>query len=121
MVCAKCEKKLAKSTANSAACVDMWASAGERSAQRKVGENKLLSSKARYSPYAPPAKAGASGSKAGGSKGTTEPAVGKCTTCRVTVARAGAKYCQGCAYKSGVCSQCGKQVLDTRGYKMSSK
>ncbi|GAA6010675.1 hypothetical protein JCM10207_007801 [Rhodosporidiobolus poonsookiae] len=118
MVCAKCEKKLAKSSSNSMACVDMWKSGGaERSGGRKVGENKLLSSKSRYSPYAP------GGSKAGGSgagkTGDASGSVGKCLTCRTTVARAGAKYCQ--AYKGGVCALCGKQVLDTKQYKMSSK
>lgn len=28
---------------------------------------------------------------------------------------------QGCAYKIGACSICGKKILDTTGYKMSSK
>jgi hypothetical protein len=27
----------------------------------------------------------------------------------------------GCAYKKGLCSMCGKQILDTTGYVMSSK
>lgn len=27
----------------------------------------------------------------------------------------------GCAYKKGLCSICGKQILDTTGYVMSSK
>lgn len=27
----------------------------------------------------------------------------------------------GCAYKKGICSMCGKQILDTSGYVMSSK
>ncbi|GAA5899808.1 hypothetical protein JCM6882_005440 [Rhodosporidiobolus microsporus] len=126
MVCAKCEKKLAKSSGSQVAAVDMWKSASERGASRKIGENKLLSSKSRYSPYAPGgSKAGGSSSSAGasGSKGggLSTPAVGKCTTCKVTVAREGNKYCQGCAYKGGVCAMCGKQILDTRGYKMSSK
>ncbi len=30
-------------------------------------------------------------------------------------------YRSGCAYKRGVCAICGKQVLDTTGYVMSSK
>ncbi|GAA6043986.1 hypothetical protein JCM8097_003425 [Rhodosporidiobolus ruineniae] len=114
MVCAKCEKKLAKSS--QVAAVDMWKPASERGASRKVGENKLLSSKSRYSPYAPAAGSSKGG---GGSKAATDAPVGKCETCRTTVARAGAKYCQ--AYKKGICAGCGKQILDVRGYKMSSK
>ncbi|GAA5865212.1 hypothetical protein JCM8547_008315 [Rhodosporidiobolus lusitaniae] len=122
MVCAKCEKKLAKSSTSSVAAVDMWKSASDRSADRAktVGANKLLQSKARYSPYAPAASG--SGSK-GGALGKKEEkaVVGKCSTCGVRVATAGAKYCQGCSYKNGLCSQCGKKILDTSGYKMSSK
>ena len=29
--------------------------------------------------------------------------------------------CPGCAYKKGICSICGKRILDTTGYHMSSK
>ncbi|BGP18451.1 hypothetical protein JCM10213v2_006517 [Rhodosporidiobolus nylandii] len=92
MVCARCEAKLKKTSG--VAAVDMWGSASDRASQRKVGENKLLSSKARYSPYAPGgSKAGGSSPGAGG-KGKAE-VVGKCETCKTTVARAGAKFCQG--------------------------
>jgi hypothetical protein len=32
-----------------------------------------------------------------------------------------AHFRTGCAYKKGLCSICGKQILDTTGYSMSSK
>ncbi|GAA5989460.1 hypothetical protein JCM5350_005926 [Sporobolomyces pararoseus] len=136
MVCAKCEKKLSKSSSSSLACSDVWRSASSssntteagRNTTRKLGENKLLSSKARYSPYAPPPKGptgalnkpGASkvGGKAGGKESGT---IGKCVFCKSTVARPEAMYCQSCAYKKGICSMCAKPILDTSQYKMSSK
>lgn len=184
MPCAKCEKKLAASGRNSLATTDVWRSAGAGGDRndRKVGENKLLSGKSRYSPYAP----AASGSKAAlksasGGKAAQALTFGKCETvsikmkavsltlmtpadlsrhasvsrtmmamlpivlqCKSTVSRAGSKYCQsehtacttahtliaradicfgpsGCAYKIGACSICGKKILDTTAYKMSSK
>ncbi|POY70686.1 hypothetical protein BMF94_6300 [Rhodotorula taiwanensis] len=136
MVCAKCEKKLAKQ--GTLAATDVWKGAGQQNQQRKIGENKLLSSKARYSPYAPPT-AGASSSssassmpygernkraKAGkGEDATAGPdlaggkggAVGRCEVCRSVVARPGAKYCQG------ACAMCGKEILDTKMYKQSTR
>lgn len=71
---------------------DVWRGAGasgDRNA-REVGKNKLLGSKARYSPYAP--VAGSSKSGAGAASTVT---FGKCETCKSTVSRAGAKFCQG--------------------------
>ncbi|KDQ19690.1 hypothetical protein BOTBODRAFT_52011 [Botryobasidium botryosum FD-172 SS1] len=69
---------------------------------RKVGENKLLgrpgTSSKRFQPYQ-----------------------GKCKDCKCTVTQNSAKYCHGCAYKKGICAICGKQILDTTGYAMSSK
>ncbi|GAA5921906.1 hypothetical protein JCM3775_003409 [Rhodotorula graminis] len=129
MVCAKCEKKLAKAGVSQMAATSVWDKPGTSAAGgRKVGENKLLSSKARYSPYAP-AAAGAAGDKKGKGKATgatdlaggSGGAVARCEVCRSVTARPGAKYCQGCAYKKGACAMCGKQILDTSGYKMSSK
>ncbi|BGP56992.1 hypothetical protein JCM8202_003498 [Rhodotorula sphaerocarpa] len=141
MVCAKCEKKIAKQ--GTLAATDVWKGAGQDKQQRKIGENKLLSSKARYSPYAPPtagsskasaseipygerkraAKAAAAGKDpapvdvAGGKGG----AVGRCEVCRSVVARPGARYCQGCAYKKGACAMCGKEILDTKMYKQTTR
>ncbi|KAI0033917.1 PDZ-binding protein [Vararia minispora EC-137] len=103
MVCAKCEKKLSK-----LAAPDPFQSSSTsiKEGSRKVGENKLLTrpggssgSKNRYSPY--------------GS--------GKCKDCKQPVTQNKAKYCHGCAFKKGICSICGKQILDTKGYAMVNK
>ncbi|KZV65169.1 hypothetical protein PENSPDRAFT_638679 [Peniophora sp. CONT] len=105
MVCTKCEKKLSK-----LAAPDPFKSSSSsiKEGSRKVGENKLLGragtaggSKTRYSPY--------------GNYGT------KCKDCKQPVTQNKAKYCHGCAFKKGICSICGKQILDTSGYAMSSK
>ncbi|GAA99366.1 uncharacterized protein L969DRAFT_93827 [Mixia osmundae IAM 14324] len=109
MVCAKCDAKLRKGP--QLAAPDPFKSKAENSAGRKIGENKLLSSK-RYSPYAP---------VAGSSKGSGAAMVSRCTTCRSQTSRPGAKYCQQCAQKAGKCALCGAAMMDTRGYKMSSK
>ncbi|KAI9141351.1 cysteine-rich PDZ-binding protein-like protein [Paraphysoderma sedebokerense] len=99
MVCKKCEKKLAK-TATS----DVWKD-GSRNAtigkDRKLNENKLLTkgkAAARFNPYS-----------------------SKCKICKQTVHQQGSNYCQSCAYKEGICAMCGVKILDTSGYKMSSK
>lgn len=112
-MCAKCEKKLAKQ--GTLAATDVWKGAGQQNQQRKIGENKLLSSKSRYSPYAPPpsskastsqvpygemkraAKAGAKDPAGGGLDlaGGKGGAVAKCEVCKTVVARPGAKFCQG--------------------------
>lgn len=101
MVCEKCEKKLAK-----VACPDKWkegASNTMESGGRKVNENKLLSKKQRWSPYA---KAGA--------------AQAKCQVCKSVLHQDGI-YCHGCAYTKGLCAMCGKQILDVKNYKQSMK
>ncbi|KAK4336450.1 Cysteine-rich PDZ-binding protein [Rhodotorula toruloides] len=123
-VCAKCEKKIAKERV---AATDVWSAPG--SSGRKIGENKLLSAKARYSPYAPAASGSGSGAGAKGKgkgkevdvAGGKGGAVGRCEVCKTVVARPGAKYCQGCAYKKGLCALCGKQILDVSGYKQSMR
>ncbi|KAJ7623148.1 PDZ-binding protein [Roridomyces roridus] len=100
MVCNKCEKKLSK-----LAAPDPFASSSGqiKEGSRKVGENKLLS-------------------RPGGSKGARfQPYQGKCKDCKQPVTQNKGKYCHGCAYKKGLCAICGKQVLDTTGYVMSSK
>ncbi|KAE9396874.1 hypothetical protein BT96DRAFT_823993 [Gymnopus androsaceus JB14] len=104
MVCQKCEKKLSK-----VAAPDPFTSSSSsiKDGSRKVGENKLLS-------------------RPGSSKNRFQPYQGKCKDCKQPCTQNSnsskpAKYCHGCAYKKGVCSICGKQVLDTTGYVMSSK
>ncbi|KAK2163251.1 hypothetical protein LSH36_83g04095 [Paralvinella palmiformis] len=68
---------------------------------RKVNENKALTaSKNRYSPYS----------------STFE----KCRICKSSVHQKGSHYCQGCAYKKGICAMCGKKIIDTKGYRQSS-
>ncbi|KAG8693295.1 hypothetical protein FRC08_009211 [Ceratobasidium sp. 394] len=98
MVCQKCTKKLSK-----VAAPDPFAPS---SSSRTIGENKLLT-----------------GRKVGGSGASKryQPYQGKCKDCKSSVTQNHAKYCHGCAYKKGICSICGKQVLDTTGYVMSSK
>ncbi|KAG2173624.1 hypothetical protein INT43_005042 [Umbelopsis isabellina] len=99
MVCAKCEKKLSK-----VAAPDKWKE-GSRNTKvggegRKLNENKLLSksAKSRFSPYE-----------------------SKCKICKSKVHQDKAHYCQGCAYKKGICAMCGKQVIDVSSYKQSAK
>eukprot|EP00271_Cylindrocystis_brebissonii_P004821 TRINITY_DN16745_c0_g1_i1.p1 TRINITY_DN16745_c0_g1~~TRINITY_DN16745_c0_g1_i1.p1 ORF type:complete len:100 (-),score=16.31 TRINITY_DN16745_c0_g1_i1:476-775(-) len=98
MVCDKCEKKLTK-----VIVPDKWKAGASNTTEaggRKLNENKLLSSKKRFSPYA-----------AGAAK--------KCIICKQQLHQ-DAKYCQSCSYKKGVCAMCGKQVLDTSMYKQSA-
>ncbi|KAG8914345.1 hypothetical protein FRC03_009830 [Tulasnella sp. 419] len=96
MVCKKCEKKTSK-----LAAPDPFTATS--SSNRKIGENKLLSR-----------PGGASSSK-------SKPYDRKCKDCKQTVTQNHAKYCHGCAYKKGICSMCGKVILDTTPYTMSSK
>lgn len=90
---------------------------------RKVGENKLL---------------GKPGSSRAGSR--FQPYKSSCKDCKQPTTQNKAKYCHGCAFKKGksfrsvrssphfmelhclgLCTICGKQVLDTTGYSMSAK
>ncbi|KAF8159485.1 PDZ-binding protein [Crassisporium funariophilum] len=110
MVCKKCESKLSKVAAPDPFTAS---SSSIKDGTRKVGENKLLS-------------------RPGSSKNRFQaslllihvhkkPYQGKCKDCKQPVTQNKAKYCHGCAYKKGLCSICGKQILDTTGYVMSSK
>jgi hypothetical protein len=67
------------------------------------GGNKLLSkSKITAAPY---------------SKGATWYG-SKCKTCKAQLHKPGI-YCQTCAYTAGVCSICGKKIIETTMYKQS--
>lgn len=44
-----------------------------------------------------------------------------CRACKASVHLPGAAYCQGCSYRNGICAYCGTRVLNTAGYRMSSK
>ncbi|XP_077138534.1 cysteine-rich PDZ-binding protein isoform X2 [Ranitomeya variabilis] len=84
---------------------DTW-KAGARntteSGGRKLDENKALTSRrARFDPY-----------------GKNRFAI--CRICKSSVHQPGSHYCQGCAYKKGICAMCGKKVLDTKNYKQTS-
>ncbi|WWD03549.1 hypothetical protein V865_001602 [Kwoniella europaea PYCC6329] len=106
MVCKKCEKKL-----STVAAPDPFQPS---SSTRKIGENKLLSARARASPYVKP---GAGGVK----KGSINPYGNKCIDCKQSVQQNNASRCQKCAYKKGLCAICGNLVLDTSRYKQTTK
>lgn len=94
MVCDKCQKKLAK-----VAAPDKWKDGANNTIEsggRKIKENKMLSKKKQWAPYS-----------------------AKCTICKSSLPQ-DYTYCQKCAYARGVCAMCGKQVLDTKGYKQSA-
>ncbi|KAG0148937.1 hypothetical protein CROQUDRAFT_654298 [Cronartium quercuum f. sp. fusiforme G11] len=89
MVCEKCTKKLAKNSLATPEVRGIAGSSSQPGPNRKIGENKLLTSRNRYTPYA-------SGSSSKGGSGAVG-LMGRCLTCKSTVARQDAKYCQGCA------------------------
>lgn len=99
MVCHKCEKKLGKIITP-----DRWKEGARNTTEsggRKIGENKLLTGqKTRFAP----------------STGSFK----KCRLCKCNVHHPKAHYCQGCAFKKGICSMCGKKLLDTKNYMQSS-
>ncbi|EIN09502.1 hypothetical protein PUNSTDRAFT_101339 [Punctularia strigosozonata HHB-11173 SS5] len=117
MVCKKCEKKLSK-----VAAPDPFqsTSASIKDGSRKIGENKLIARPGGSSGIGRP---GGPSRPSGGSlsKNRFQPYDKKCKDCKQPTTQNGAKYCHGCAYKKGVCSICGKQILDTSGYVMSAK
>uniref|UniRef100_A0A8D0DZ74 Cysteine-rich PDZ-binding protein n=3 Tax=Sauria TaxID=32561 RepID=A0A8D0DZ74_SALMN len=100
MVCEKCEKKL-----GTVITPDTWKDGARNTTEsggRKLNENKALTSKkARFDPY-----------------GKNKFAI--CRICKSSVHQPGSHYCQGCAYKKGICAMCGKKVLDTKNYKQTS-
>ncbi|XP_064622671.1 cysteine-rich PDZ-binding protein-like [Lineus longissimus] len=99
MVCEKCQKKLGK-----VITPDPWKAGASNvtdTGGRKVNENKFLTSKKnRFSPY--------------------QVKFEKCRICKTSVHQVGSHYCQGCAYKKGICAMCGKKVLETKSYRQSS-
>ena len=100
MPCKDCEKNPKLRTA--VICPDPWingAREDQTSAARKKSENKLLTSRARYSPYG------------GGGLGLNQ----KCSICKRQLA-AGGKFCTECAHHRGLCYICGKVVMDTSSY-----
>eukprot|EP01126_Amoeba_proteus_P027030 TRINITY_DN2678_c0_g1_i3.p1 TRINITY_DN2678_c0_g1~~TRINITY_DN2678_c0_g1_i3.p1 ORF type:complete len:110 (+),score=17.61 TRINITY_DN2678_c0_g1_i3:162-491(+) len=74
-------------------------------------------------------KEGSRESLAGGRKATNtllskkrseraNPYSSKCKICKSKLHQTG-YYCHDCAYKKGICSMCGRKILDTSGYKQS--
>ncbi|XP_039254600.1 cysteine-rich PDZ-binding protein-like [Styela clava] len=99
MVCDKCQKKL-----GTVATPDPWKTGAKNTNEggRKINENKALTgTKNRYNPY---------------SSGKFK----KCRICKLQVHQVGSNFCQGCAYKKGICAMCGKKILDTKNYRQSS-
>uniref|UniRef100_G3MN62 Cysteine-rich PDZ-binding protein n=1 Tax=Amblyomma maculatum TaxID=34609 RepID=G3MN62_AMBMU len=98
MVCEKCEKKLGK-----VITPDPWKAGARNTTEgggRIINENKALTAKkARFTPYGKFAE---------------------CRICRQKVHQVGSNYCQGCAYKKGICAMCGKKILETKNYRQSS-
>ncbi|XP_076095763.1 cysteine-rich PDZ-binding protein-like [Mytilus galloprovincialis] len=67
---------------------------------RKIGENKALTAKKnRFAPYE---------------------GFAKCKIYRSSVHQKGSHYCQGCAYKKGICAMCGKKIIETKNYRQTS-
>mmetsp|Transcript_29677 Transcript_29677/g.54417 ORF Transcript_29677/g.54417 Transcript_29677/m.54417 type:complete len:95 (-) Transcript_29677:251-535(-) len=94
MVCTTCEKKLSK-----LACPEKWKEGDKKdSSGRKVNENKLLTKSKRFQPYGQ----------------------SKCKICKQALHQDGI-YCQSCAFAKGLCSLCGKVILDIKSYKQSAK
>mmetsp|Transcript_51456 Transcript_51456/g.107040 ORF Transcript_51456/g.107040 Transcript_51456/m.107040 type:complete len:102 (+) Transcript_51456:76-381(+) len=100
MVCAKCEKKLAK-----LANPDVWREGGRNNTMRDkdkgartINENMLLKHKQtnKANPYA-----------------------NKCKTCKCTLHQPGV-YCAQCAYQNGFCAMCGKKIVDVSNHLMST-
>ncbi|KIM34110.1 hypothetical protein M408DRAFT_325621 [Serendipita vermifera MAFF 305830] len=112
MVCSKCEKKLSK-----LAAPDPFNVTSTSEGKRKIGQNTLLTMKGR----------GVGSSSSSSTKGLAKGkrfspyAVKKCKDCNSNVSQNNAQYCHTCAFKKGLCSICGKAVIDTSSFTMSTK
>ena len=96
MVCEKCQSKLGK-----VVTPDTWKAGARNTTEgggRKPGENKLLTGKKnRFNPY--------------------QKSFNTCRICKQQVHQEHSYYCQGCAFKKGICAMCGKKVGDTKLHK----
>ncbi|CAG9466815.1 unnamed protein product [Pedinophyceae sp. YPF-701] len=100
MVCTKCEKKLRK-----LGCQDVWKAGAQNTVKSggvKLGANKLL--KPKHTKIS--------------KKGDLDTV--KCETCKKGLLDRNYKFCNGCAYRKGVCAMCGKKILDTALYNQST-
>ena len=91
MVCDDCTKQLSVISAP-----DPFKKTDGPGAHRAINENKLLRKGIRSNPYG-----------------------NACKICKLKCQQNNAIYCTICAYAKGLCSICGKQIQDTRMYKMS--
>lgn len=99
MVCDSCEAKQGSNV-----CVpDKWKTGARNvvaiGAVRPGKTNKLLAAKAVGAQWLPQES--------------------RCRLCQGKVL-AKMHYCNDCAHKRGICTMCGKKVLDTKSYNMSS-
>lgn len=102
MVCEKCEQKLGVSVT-----ADTWKSGsrstvGSETGKQKLTENKFLT-RAKGNRFDP-----------------TKANYKLCRICRVATHHPKAHYCQSCSYKKSICCMCGKTLMSTKNYKMSS-
>jgi hypothetical protein len=143
-VCEACEKKLTK-----VACPDpkKWKDGGGKdgageSSGRKVNQNKLLNKDKRFTPYGSNAKCkickqqvcllrafvlfwvvcvgGGCQRNHNQSFTHTSSALGTKNTPQ-QIHQGSGVYCHNCAYSKGLCAMCGKQILDSKKYKMTAK
>nr|CCA18627.1 conserved unknown protein putative [Albugo laibachii Nc14] len=99
MVCEKCEAKL-----TTLIVPDKWKDGarnvtGGKDGGRAVGTNKLVEKKRISNRFSPMER--------------------RCRICRSKIGQ-NAHYCNQCAYQKGICSMCGRKMLDISQYNMSS-
>jgi len=124
MVCEKCQKKLGR-----VVVPDVWKDGArntKESGGQKISENKLLSSQ-HYKfttsvKEVPIAKKSSKVILSSGDISKTRVVAlyaDKCKICKSALHQPG-YYCQGCSYAKGICSMCGKKILDTSMYRQTS-
>jgi len=100
MVCGKCEKKLAKlSTPDVRRTFGKGSSLGYGKVEeqsRRIGSDTLSKSfkQSRAAPY-----------------------MKKCFTCKRSMYQDG-MHCAGCAHQKGLCTMCGKKIVDISSFRM---
>ena len=113
MVCSECEKKQKKIITP-----DTWKAGARNTTEFVFFINTLfLNIKCSYLFVC----LCRSGGRIGGEnrllrRGKMQPYQKTCRICKKTLLQPGI-YCQQCAYKRGVCSMCGKKILDTKEYR----
>ena len=104
MVCDKCEKKMTKVIVQ-----DTWKDGarntiGGKDGGKSIGGTssikRLRTTSARFTPTR---------------------VAKKCRICLNSLPSQKHYYCQPCSYKKGICAMCGKKIVDTTSFKMSSR